>query len=660
MTQQEYEQLIKELNNATIQYDAAAPTMTDSEWDRKYFLVQDYEKTHTPASNSPTHSIIFSARSKLHKVQHSHAMLSLAKTKSLRDLRIYYDTFCRKDRIHLVAMQKMDGLSCSLTYKKGKLIAAETRGDGEIGEDVLHNALTIANIPKRLSKEIDLVVDGEVICNIDVFEQHFAQDYQNPRNFAAGSIRLLDPKECANRRLRFVAWDVIEMENCDTDNFVTQLSFLRLLGFDCVATYLIDNDANIEQSFKDAIDAIKVASKDAHEPIDGVVFKMNNKAAGRRLGRTAHHFKDAIAFKFEDGLYTTTIKEVIWQEGRSGKMTPVAILEPVTIEGTIVERASLHNLSIYMDTVPLPGDTVFVIKANLIIPQIAENRTHTLKGLDDKIKRREKAIERIPKICPNCGTELIEEKSDTSLSLVCPSATCGGKLLNSLIHFCSKQGLDIQGLSEATLQFLIDEGWVTSRASIFNLSTYANKWKKQKGFGEASVNKIFNSIEAAKQNITLDNFLAALGIPLIGGRAAIDLAQHYESYREFREAIDSHSLKTIKGFGPERISNLYSYDYSDADAIVDMIGDIKSIALVSSDKSLQNQTFVITGKLQNFKNRKECVQYIESKGGKVVNNITSQTSYLINNDISSTTVKNKEAKKLGVPIITEQDLLSRS
>ena len=645
------ERLVNFLNAATEAYDDGKPYISDEKWDELYYELKELEKElGYTLPDSPTQKIIYKKVSELKKVKHNHPMLSLDKTKSLNDVK----SFLGKKR--WIAMAKMDGLSCSLTYKEGKLIRAETRGNGIEGEDITHNAMVIPSIPKRIPFEEgdEFTVDGEIICTYKDFEP-FKEKYKNPRNFASGSIRLLDSKECRNRHLTFVAWDYIH--NNSIYNFereqslLLKLFYLMQLSFKVVPSHYSTED-NIDH-IKGTIDLIKAECKKCSYPIDGVVFKYNNIAEYEAAGRTDHHFKGGLAYKFYDEEYETEVKDIEWTMGRSGQLTPVLIYNDIDIEGSICNRASLHNISIMKDTMgeAYPGQRVFIYKANQIIPQVASVQTNNPNNIPTFD---------IPSICPYCGEPTEIRKDNESEVLYCTNPNCNGKLINRLDHFCGKKGLDIKGLSKKTLEKLIDWGWINSLEDIFKLQEHRTEWINKSGFGIASVDKILNAIEESKKCPTA-KFIAAIGIPQIGKVASEELVRVYGTYDKFREAVSEvdKSLYDIKGIGEVMIEILCSFDYTEADNIFDSyITEMRPVIILSipaTKTKLDGKVFVITGKLKTYKNRNELKSVIEQNGGKVTDSVSKNTSYLINNDIESTSSKNKKAKELNIPIITEED-----
>lgn len=630
---------IEELNRATEAYDAGEPFLTDEEWDGRYYSLMDMEKElGYVLPNSPTQSIHFEEKvSKLEKVTHNHKMLSLDKTKSLDVVNDF------SNGKTVLAMLKLDGLTCSLTYENGVLISAETRGNGIVGENILHNVMRIPSIPKHIDYKDRLVIDGEIISTYSNFRQ-FDDQYKNPRNFAAGSIRLLDAAECEKRGLTFVAWEVIE--GYDHINTLSEklLNIEEDLGF-TVVYYLLTNKVD-----EKTIGYLQDAAEGLSQPIDGIVVKFDDIEYGRSLGETAHHFNNAIAYKFYDETYTTKVKRIEWTMGRTGVLTPVAVFEPIDIDGTTVERANCHNISILKELgLKYQGQEIDVYKANQIIPQILY--VHEWKKEFACVAKME-----IPEVCPICGepTEIIYTDSEL---LYCSNPQCQGRLINRLDHFCGKKGLDIKGLSKATLEKLINWGYILDIEGIFYLNKYKNEWKNMAGFGEKSVEKILSAIEEARKNATFAQVLSSIGIPLIGNTVSKDLAHRFKTYANFKKHInEGFDFSIIDGYGPEMTKSLLTFDYSELDKLVTVYFRQINEEPIEEEKTnnLEGITFVITGKLQHWKNRDALRAEIEAHGGKVAGSVTKNTTYLINNDATSTSAKNLKAQQLGVEIITEE------
>ena len=646
--------LVNFLNNCTKAYDEGNPIITDEEWDKKYFELKALEEeTNLVLGNSPTQVITYELVNNLQKSTHNHKMLSLEKTKSTKEV---VDFVGNKP---FLAMCKMDGLTCSLTYRMGELVAAETRGNGLVGEDILHNARVIPSIPNKIPYTDELIIDGEIICTTHDFEE-FSSQYKNPRNFAAGSIRLLDAEVCAKRSLTFVVWDVISQiyfEDGIEFRVDQKLEMLRPFGFTIVPYETLTGAVMTTSLIEEVIKGVQKEAKLYGYPIDGAVFKFADCAYGRSLGETTHHFKNALAFKFYDDTYTTRLLDIEWTMGRTGVLTPVAIFEPVDIDGSTVERASLHNISvmagIFSPLGPHKYQEIEVFKANMIIPQIASANK---EGLYEENKIL------IPRECPVCGGMTQHWAENDSVVLVCIDSGCPGKLINRLDHFCGKKGLDMKGISKATLEKLIDWGWVSKCSDIFDLANHNKEWVQKPGFGVKSVEKALGAISTGS-HCELHQFIAAIGIPLIGSTASKDLAKHFKTWDDFVAAAESnYPFYQLPNFGGEMHRNLVKFDYTEAKYIADHFiqfntPEAKVEESAESAVDLTGKTFVITGKLTHFKNRDALKAKIEALGGKVTGSVSKNTSYLINNDVNSTSSKNQTAKSLGVEILSETDFI---
>ena len=631
-------ELIEYLNYHTKCYDEGKPEISDMEWDIKYYELDKLEKEYSIYFNdSPTQSISYEVVNSLEKVVHNHDMLSLEKTKALSEVKDFLGN------VPYLAMCKMDGLTCSLKYENGELVSAETRGNGKVGENILHNAKVIPSIPKIIPYKGTLVIDGEIICTKEDFKE-FENDYANPRNFAAGSIRLLDSNECSKRKLRFIAWDVIEGLN-DGEYLSDKFVSLRDFGF-IIVPYCGYDDHERD------INEITQMAEQFKYPIDGVVFKFDDVEYGRSLGQTSHHFKNALAFKFADDTVKSNLTGIDWTMGRTGVLTPVAEFNEIELEGSTVSRASLHNLSVLWDTLgekPYVNQEVEVFKANMIIPQIKS--AVMFEDCEDELI----AFINIPSVCPICGEPTAQKTDLFSTFLVCENPSCEGKLINKLDHFCGKKGLDIKGLSKATLEKLINWGWVSNYKDLFELKNHRAEWIRIPGFGIKSVDNILNAIESARV-CDLPPFIAALGIPLIGSTASKEIVKVFPDWNSFMSAVESnYHFWDIPNFGFEMHSAITRFNYTEAKELYDNYLTVNAVQPQSSEveNTLDGLSLVITGKLNHFKNRDELKAVIEARGGKVAGSISGKTSYLINNDVNSTSSKNASAKKLGVPIISE-------
>lgn len=654
-------ELIDFLNKHQDLYDNGTPEIADREWDEAYLELQELESLGGYSlPDSPTQKIRYEVVNELKKIKHEYQpMLSLDKTKDIEEIKEFIGAKA------WIAMLKLDGLTCRLTYEGGRLVRAETRGNGIEGEDITHNARVLPSIPQRINYYDTLVVDGEVICDLNTFEQ-FKNEYANARNFAAGSIRLLDSKECAKRGLTFVAWDIIY--GASSGYLSERLDDLRDMTF-TIVPYCTNRIYDIFA--ESTVDILREINNEHCYPIDGIVVKYDDCWVYYNAGRTDHHFRGGMAYKFYDEEYETELLDIEWSMGRTGVLTPVAVYKDVEIDGAICNRANLHNINIINELLgvqPFIGQKIWVYKANQIIPQIS--KAEQLEYAEELMAAAwYNSTLNPPSICPIClGETEIRESDSGTLELYCTNEFCSGKLINKLDHFCGKKGLDIKGLSKATLEKLIDWGWVTRAKDLFYLYQREVEWVNKPGFGAKSVKKILDAIEEARHT-TLEKYLSAISIPLIGKTYARQLAQVFETYQNFRTSVTPDPICGIKpfdftridGFGPAMHEAIMSFDYYEADKMVDMniIDFVEESALENSGNahSLEGLSFAITGKLKHHKNRDELKAKIEAAGGKVVSSVSSKTSYLVNNDNTSDSSKNKTAKSLGIPIITEDELL---
>lgn len=628
-------ELVTLLNRASdAYYNTGNTIMEDCEFDT---LVEELRKleqeTGFVMATSPTHKVGYEVKSELQKVVHNHPMLSLAKTKNWNEFIRYFGD---QD---VIGMVKMDGLTCSLRYMNGKLVSAETRGNGEIGEDILHNIKTVKTVPHTIQYKDELIVDGEIICAYDDFKP-FAIEYKNPRNFASGSIRLLDSNECAKRPLTFVVWNVIkgfEGEN----RFLKKLDLIEKQGFTVVPwTSSFDWDAK---------DFLIEQAKKYRYPIDGLVGRFDDIKYGESLGVTSHHSNAAYAFKFYDELVESTLRDVEWTLGRTSILTPTAVFDPVEIEGTKVSRASLHNVSIMKSFGLTKNCTIRVFKANQIIPQV------------DSADKDGDAPIKVPAKCPICGGDTSVRKDNESEVLICTNPECAGKKLAQFTHFASRQCMNIDGLSEKTLELLISHGFLHTYRDIFHLSEHKNEIAMLEGLGKKSITNLLKSIEDAR-NIKLENFIAALGIPNIGLSAAKIISKHFQcDYSRFIEAWrDCFAFAELNDFGVVMSESLDDYlckYINEVEALAEEMHFIIESNL-SSNTNLNGKSFCVTGSLSYYANRDSLINAIEDNGGKYISSVSKKIDYLINNDKASTSGKNKKAIDLNIPIISEKDFIS--
>lgn len=638
-------------------YNNNNSAISDEQYDDLFDkLKQLEEESGIVLSNSPTQNVGYTVLSDLEKVEHKHPLLSLDKTKVYDD--IY--KFCADKSV--LFMHKLDGLTVQLTYKDGELVRAETRGDGFVGEDITHNARTFLCVPKTIPVNDEIRVTGEAIIlknDFDRINRQLGGVYKNPRNLVSGSVRQLDSKICAARCVRFITWNANELSTDGT--MKSGLDKAATMGFTTVYNIIYNSDMKTEINV--IFNNMKNRAIEDYIPIDGIVAMYNDIKFGESLGKTQHHFRNGLAFKFYDEGYTTTITNIEYTIGKTGTLTPTAVFDPVDIDGVTVTRASVHNLSILKDLNLCIGDEVEVYRANEVIPQIRKNNTtHSLET---------QYTETIPIYCPYCGSATYREVTDGTEVLVCSSelGVCSGQLLKLISAFVSKQSMDIDGLSEKTLAKFIDLGYIKKYSDIYTeIEKHKHEICNMDGFGEKSVNSLLASIEKSK-NTTLARLLTAVNITNVGKQAAIDLAKFFNddpnnivnSYNEehgFRHYYDK--LKSINGFG-DVLAGCIVNAFEDEDFYKDFkkLVSILTFNTPSEKQStkLSGMKFVITGKLFTYKNRDELVSYITNNGGTVQSGVSAETTYLINNDIESNSGKNKKAKELGTKIITEDQFI---
>ena len=616
--------------------------MTDFEYDKLYDELEKLEKeTNTILSNSPTQNVEPEAIDSLVKVEHPAPMLSLSKTKSISELASFLG-----NQEGLLSW-KLDGLTIVLTYKDGKLSSGVTRGNGIIGEVITENVKKFKNIPLTIPYKGTLVVRGEAVIKYSDFNKmneeldDDSSQYKNPRNLCSGSVRQLDSKVTAKRNVNCIIFALIESEKkfkLKSEEF----EWLKSLGFDVVEYHKVTSN-NLEEQvlyFKNKINEYDI-------PSDGLVLLYNDIEYGKQLGTTAKYPKNAIAFKWQDETAETKLIDVDWLVSRTGLINPVAVFEPVELEGTIVSRASLHNVSILQGLSLGIGDTILVYKANMIIPQIADNLTQS-NSLT------------IPNKCPVCNHEARIISSNDVKYLYCMNDFCPAKLVKRLSQFTSRNAMNIEGLSDAIINKLADEGLIKTYADIYNLKRYKNDIISFEGFGKKSYDNLINSIEKSR-NVKLANFIFALGIPDIGLSRAKLICKNYSNDINKIRNLTFEELSKIDGIG-EIIAKEWIDTFNNEDFLKELELLLKEVNFtdtsIDNNQPLKDLIFVITGSVNNFTNRDELVEYIESYGGKVVKAISNNVNYLINNDITSTSTKNTKAKELGIKIISENDLMS--
>lgn len=633
---------VRELNaKSEAYYNSDQPIMSDYEFDCKLDELKRWEEeTGIVLSNSPTQNVGYDVMSKLEKSTHSHPMLSLDKTKSIDDLVKF------SNGRDCVISLKMDGLTVLNTYEKGTLQKSETRGNGEIGEIITHNAKVFDNFPINIPFDRKFEIEGEAIITKNDFERiNTNGEYKTCRNLASGSVRQLDSKIAKDRHVHFVAWKVPFGLTTYTEEFRIAKDY----GFEVVpyVTYNSNTD-----DINEKIEQLKAIANEKSYPIDGLVISYNNVEYGKSLGMTGHHPKHSLAFKFYDEESVSTLKDIEWSMGKTGNLTPVAIFEPIEIDNTTVERASLHNVTILKDLELGIGDEITVVKCNQIIPQIKDNLT------------RSNTCE-IPSICPICGQPTSIVKENDSEVLMCDNPDCKGKLLGKLTHAVSRDALNVDGLSESTIEKFIDLGWLNSIKDIYHLSEHEKELKSLEGFGKKSVDKLLVSIEKSRLT-SLKRFLSALSIPLLGKSAseiiADSLNYEFDDFIKVMLSDGAWHFTNISGIGDALIKSLDDYFVKNYTDIIELSKEFTfetpRLILDEMNKTLDDKTFVITGSVKHYSNRDELKNDIVLHGGKVSGTISSKTDYLINNDINSTSSKNTKAKSLNIPIISEEDFLA--
>lgn len=632
--------LIKILSNAARAYYVEGnEIMSNAEYDKLYDELEALEsETGTILAGSLTQKVGYEVLTSLPKKAHKEPRLSLSKTKEVGELISFLGDN------EGILMWKLDGLTIVLTYEDGKLVEALTRGNGEIGEVVTANAMTFSNIPLAIPCKKTFSVRGEAIIKYSDFNKINdieTEKYKNPRNLCSGSVRQLSTEITAKRNINFIVYEYLEGEKI----FKTrseELDYIESLGFDVVAHAKVS-----KYTVEDEVEAYSKRVLTSDLPSDGLVLQLNDVQYGKSLGRTAKFPRHSIAFKWHDETQETVLREIEWSASRTGLINPIAIFDPVELEGTTVTRASVHNVSILRELKLGVGDTICVYKANMIIPQILENLTCS-------------AMEKIPKTCPICGTEVILKNENGVKTLYCPNKNCLAKHIKLLTHFVSRDALNIKGLSEATLEKFVAENMIRELSDVFKLARFKEKIVSLEGFGKKSYENLMSSIEKAR-NTTVVRVLYGIGIENIGLANAKLICKYFDNDIEKIMRATSDELTSIKGIGRIMAEAFVAFfeDSSNQNIMRNVLSEVNLTKSVKTDegKSLAGLTFVITGDVEKFKNRKELSEFIEDRGGKVTSSVTGKTSYLINNDLTSNSSKNKKAKELGVKIIDESEFL---
>ncbi len=651
------EELVSFLNKCCDEYyNKNNPTLSDAEYDALFDELSLLEQqTGYVLPNSPTVRPGYEVLSELNKVSHDIPLLSLAKTKSAADV---YNMALQSDGYLAL---KLDGLTVKITYENGIITEAATRGDGEVGEDITHNAKVFVNVPKVIPYKEKLVVSGEAFIDIPTFEKINEQiendedKYSTPRNLASGSVRQLDSAVCAARGVSFVPFNVL----IGFDEYNSKLARIKKLnefGFELIPNKILDKNDDEQTTLNKILELKNIADQKGY-PIDGIVFTFDNVSFAKSQGKTSHHFKDGIAYKFGDPHFDTILREIVWNISRTGQLTPIAEFDTVEIDNTNVERASLHNITFIENLKLLTGDKISVSKRNMIIPHVEKNISAESDGRDDYT-----AV--VPTVCPVCNapTQIkITENGDTPVKvLYCTNSNCGGRQVKKYTHFVSKSAMNIEGLSEATLMKFIALGWINSLCDIFKLHTHKDKIVVMDGFGEKSYQNLCDAIEIAK-NTQLSNLLVAVNIPLLGKNAAKTIEDIFGGSKDkFLEAINSrYNFAEIDGFGESINEEIYKwFDNSqnrDEFMALTEILTLKEVKKenIDTDNMFYDKTLVITGKFSK-NSRDELTEIMQKMGAKITGSVSGKTDFLLCGEDAGS--KLAKAQKLGVRIIKEDEL----
>ena len=637
-------ELVEILNKAAKSYYVdAVEIMPNIEYDKLYDeLVKLEKETNVVLSNSPTQNVGYETASELPKKAHESPMLSLDKTKSVTELEDWLG-----DNKALLSW-KMDGLTIVLTYRGGELVEAVTRGNGIIGEVITNNAKNFQNVPLKIEYKGELILRGEAVIKYSDFKRinesisDADAKYKNPRNLCSGSVRQLNPAVTRERKVYFNVFNVVKADDIDFENSkAKQFEWAKNEGFD-VVEYKFTNRASLANDIADF--ESRIADNDI--PSDGLVLLLDDIALGERLGSTAKFPRNAMAFKWSDERQTTKLKYIEWSPSRTGLINPVAVFEPVELEGTTVSRASLHNVSIFEELMLGVGDEISVYKANMIIPQVYENLTKS-------------NTEKVPKICPACGKDTTIKKDNESKVLLCTNPDCQVKHIKQYALMASRDALNIDGLSESTLEKFLSKGFIKSDSDLFHLDKFKDEIINMDGFGKRSYEKLIAALDEAK-NTTVSRFLYSLGIAGIGSANAKMIAKYFDNDIDRIISASKDDLLEIEGIG-EVLANSIA-DFFKSEKNIENVESLRKILKFEKEESgggdkLSGKVCVITGSLEHFSNRNELKELIEKNGGKVSGSVSSKTNYLINNDTASNSSKNKKAKELGVEIISEEDFL---
>ncbi|MEF2587731.1 MAG: NAD-dependent DNA ligase LigA [Butyrivibrio sp.] len=637
-------ELVDTLNKAAkVYYSGTDEIMSNLEYDRLYDELKALEdETGIVLAGSPTHKVGYETLSELPKEEHERPMLSLDKTKSVEELAAFAGTH------KSLLSWKLDGLTVVVTYRDGELYKAVTRGNGYVGEVITPNAKVFVNLPAKIPYKGELVIRGEAIITYSDFErinrsiEEDENKYKNPRNLCSGSVRQLNNRITAERNVRLIAFALIRADGVDFGNSrQKQFEWLKGQGFEVVEYKIVD-----ETSVADAVEYFSKAITDNDFPSDGLVLLYDDIAYGESLGTTAKFPRNAIAFKWADEMAITRLKCVEWSASRTGLINPVAVFEPVELEGTTVSRASVHNVSIVRELKLGYNDEIKVYKANMIIPQIAENITGS-------------ATIEIPKVCPVCGGPTGIKKANDTESLYCLNPDCQAKHIKRFEHFVSRNALNIDGISSQTLEKFIDRGFIKNYTDLYHLNNYEDEIVGMDGFGRKSYDNIIESVEKSR-TVTLDHVIYALGIGGIGLANARLVSRHCNEDPETVADITIEELMSIDGIGDVLAQSFREYfdDVNNRSLYNELLAELKLQKEVRDTSSpVAGKTFVITGSVNHFTNRDELKAFIETLGGKTTGSVSAKTDYLINNDVTSNSSKNKKARELGIPVISEEEFI---
>lgn len=638
-------ELVELLNRAgKAYYQDAEEMMSNYTYDKLYDELKGLEEElGITLAGSPTVNVGYEVLSELPKERHEHPMLSLDKTKDVEELKQFIGSQ------KALMSWKLDGLTIVLTYRDGQLFKAVTRGNGEVGEVITNNASVFKNVPLKIAYKGELILRGEAVISYKDFEQINEQiadvdaRYKNPRNLCSGSVRQLNNEITAKRNVRFYAFSLVQAEDVDVENSrERQMEWLKEQGFEVVEYQIVTAD-----TVEDRVQHFSERIGDNAFPSDGLVFVYDDIAYGQSLGRTSKFPRDSYAFKWADEVRETKLLEIEWSPSRTGLINPVAIFEPVELEGTTVSRASVHNISIMEELKLGAGDRIEVYKANMIIPQIARNLTKS--GVKD-----------IPSVCPVCGERTEIKKVSNAKALYCTNPECQAKHVKAFALFVSRDAINIEGLSEATLEKFIAKGFIREFSDLFHLDRYSEEIRQMEGFGEKSYNNLIASAKKARVT-TLPRVIYSLGIAGIGLANAKVICKEFHYDVDAMIHADEETLNAIDGIGGVLAGAFVSY-FKDEDHIKILLNLLKELEIPAemednTERILEGKKFVITGSVAHFANRGEVKELIESLGGKVTGSVTAKTDFLINNDVHSASSKNKKANELNIPIISEEEFI---